>query len=252
MKEFRYLSYCTQYSCSGDISTKEIKAACYSKVFHSIFGQEQHSIKYNIIIYKGIKFAVEQHKNNACILSRREIRKHLDCAKRIIDFEYKISEEKRGDYPVYILHIKVDACSTFHKFLLTWVRYMYEFPYNMLVLDVIRLKRKPEFRFTSRTTLMNLVIGCYYDDDLGIHQIPKCQKVVSKLSINSLREMIKNVSKLNDIYHVISKIPYIIDSNVKNSEEKNIHAMDLEYWIDEELYATKREPVYLEVYKKIR
>lgn len=253
MEDFRYLQYCTLYSCSGDLyNSKETANACFSKIFWRNIENKKVSEKYDIVIYKGLQFSSRKSKSNACILSRREIRKHLDCAKRIFDFEYSFSNEKRDGLPVYVLHVNVkNSYFVFHKFLLAWIRYLYEYPYNVLLLDVLRLKRRPEFRFTSRTTLMNLVIGCYYSNEIGIHQIPSTQRVVENLTINKLRERIKRVSSLNAIYNTLSRNENFIPENSKVNGRR-LRCEDMEFWDNDEIYINDREPVYLSTYKKIK
>ena len=163
MRDFQFLCYHTEYSCKGAIGKKMGVSACFSRVFNAIDG-ENISEDYEIILYKGTKLAKEKNKSNSCLFTKKQISNHLKQAQRIYPFNFRITEVTNwGDgYNVFKVHLKlIQAPGTFHKYLLTWLRYMYEYPYNVILYDAYKLKKDPCFRFTSISDLFNLVLGCF-------------------------------------------------------------------------------------------
>ena len=245
MKEFQLLDYYTEYSCKGLFEKKMKREYCFSFVFNKV-KIDPVSEEYTLILYKGTNFSKQKHYSNACIFNKQQIRNHLKQAQSIYPFKYRVTELKNWKgYNVFKVHLILsDIPGTFHKYILTWIRYMYEYPYNVILYDAYKLKKERCFCYSSISNLFNLVLGCYCNNPRTIHQIAK-NEVSKRMSKQELKEKIQNVVVLNDIYKQLKVKKQIIPKTVLN---KTI--TDIEYWEDQEIFDTYRKPVYMKVYKE--
>lgn len=247
MQEFKFPSYCTEYSCEGSIKKAMRREACFSFVFNKAV--DDSDVTYKVILYKGTDLIGKEHKNNACLFTKKEISNHLKQAQSIYPFEFKVKEVPNyaGTYPVYKVTLKVHGVpGTFHKYILTWLRYMYEYPYNVLLLDAYKLKKDPVFRFWSIANLFNLVLSCYCGDSPDIHQIAQ-NRVSKTMKVKELREKIKEVKRLNYIYEGLRHNRRLIKDKVGD-----LSIMDIEFWESNKLFEDERKPVYMDTYKDIK
>lgn len=254
MKDFQFLDYHTEYSCKGTFTKVMRREYCFSYIFNKT-SNKKVSEEYTIILYKGTDFARKAHKDNACLFTKQQVRNHLKQAQGIYPFNYRIRELttwKQG-YTVFKVDLKLtDVPGTFHKYLLSWLRYMYEYPYNVILYDAYKLKRESCFRFTSISDLFNLVLCCYNEWPREIHQIAKNQ-ISKAMRKSAIREKLKNVKTLNSVYDILRE---------KDAAEQipdhdgELDTYDLEYWDSDDIFERKRKPVYMNTYmntyKKIK
>ena len=223
--------------------------ACFSFVFAQT-GKENISEEYEVILYKGTAFSREHHNSNSCLFTKKQIRNHLKQAQGIYPFDFHITEAAkwRGGYSVFKIHLKLtNVPGTFHKYLLTWLRYMYEYPYNVILYDAYKLKRDPCFRFTSMSDLFNLVLSCFNENPRDIHQIAGNQ--VSKTMLKrDIREKLQNIQILNNIY---VKLKNKVKINQIPNGDGGLTTTDFEFWESDDIFERRRKPVYMNVYKEI-
>ena len=245
MKDFQLLDYYTEYSCKGSFEKKMGKEYCFSFAFNKV-EIDPISEEYTIILYKGTDFSKQKHHSNACIFSKQQVRNHLKQAQSIFPFRYRVTEiknwKRRTVFKVHL--ILTDVPGTFHKYILTWLRYMYEYPYNVILYDAYKLKKEKCFCYSSISNLFNLVLGCYCTNPREIHQIAK-NEISERMSKQEIREKIQNVEVLNNIYKRLKAKKRMIP---KAALDKTI--ADIEYWEDQEIFDTYRKPVYMKVYKE--
>ena len=249
MKDFQFLDYHTEYSCKGTLEKEMDVEACFSFVFNQI-DEGNVSEEYEVILYKGTNFSREKHNSNSCLFTKKQIRNHLKQAQGIYPFDFHITEAAkwRGGYSVFKIHLKLtNVPGTFHKYLLTWLRYMYEYPYNVILYDAYKLKKDPCFRFTSMSDLFNLVLSCFNENPAVIHQIARNQ--VSKTMLKrDIREKLQNIQILNDVY---VKLKNKVKINQIPNGDGNLTTTDFEFWESDDIFERRRKPVYMNVYKEI-
>ena len=249
MKELQFLDYHTEYSCKGTLEKEMDVEACFSFVFNQI-DEGNVSEEYEVILYKGTAFSREHHNSNSCLFTKKQIRNHLKQAQGIYPFDFYITEAAkwRGGYNVFKIHLKLtNVPGMFHKYLLTWLRYMYEYPYNVILYDAYKLKKDPCFRFTSMSDLFNLVLGCFNENPAAIHQIAENQ--VSKTMLKrDIREKLQNIQILNNVY---VKLKNKVKINQIPNEDGDLTTTDFEFWESDDIFERRRKPVYMNVYKEI-
>lgn len=217
---------------------------CFSSAFNAV--KDDSDIQYTIRLYPGIKFGVDRHKSNICVLNKREIKNHLRQLTEIFPFEYNVTKTKVNDYPCYEVYLHLyNVPATFHKYVLTWLRYSYEFPYNVILKDTYILKKDPMFRFTSISNLFNVVSNCYpYGVGEG-HSISESHVHVP-LKKAELKERIKEVNRLNSIYQELQGI----NKERLPTKIENFSTTDIEYWSPE--FFEMRKNVYINMYNQIK
>ncbi len=249
MKDFQFLDYHTEYSCKGEFEKKMDVEACFSFVFNRT-SERNVSEEYEVILYKGTDFSRERHNANSCLFTKKQIRNHLRQAQGIYPFDFYIREvpDWRGGYSVFKVCLKLtNVPGTFHKYLLTWLRYMYEYPYNVILYDAYKLKQDPCFRFTSMSDLFNLVLGCFSEDPRDIHQIARNQ-VSKAMRKRDIRAKLQNIGMLNNVYDKLKKK---VNDNQIPGEDGDLTTTDFEFWESNDIFERKRKPVYMNVYKEV-
>lgn len=243
MKEFSYLSYHTEYSCTGSYNRNMSAGVCFAEAFSAI--RNDSDIVYNVRLYPGVDLCVRRHLSNACLFSKREINNHLRQLKYMYPFNYKILEKTEDGKLFYevVLHLK-EVPATFHKYVLTWLRYTYEYPYNVILRDAYTLKKDPMFRFESIANIFNVISICCPTFVGEGHSI-SANSVNSPLKKEELRAKIREVNYLNHIYEKLS-----LKKSKLPDEIRDFNCQDLEYW-SEELFEL-RKPTYLKMYHAIK
>lgn len=249
MKEFNYLDYHTEYSSTGHTNKRMSTNACFGYVFNNTNTCEPISCKYRIILYRTIDFMVNNHLSNYCIFNSTKLRNHLKQAQGICPFTFNIRRLNnwKQKYKVYevILDLQ-DAPGTFHKYILSWLRYTYEFPYNMFLLDAYRLKKETCFRFRPISDIFNLVLECYCEDLRTVHQIPE-NYISVFMSKKNILSKLTSIQVLNGLYNRAKNS--VIKSKVIPSKVGKYSTNDLEYWTNEDIY-NERRAIYIDIYQK--
>ena len=240
MNEFRLLNYHTVYSCTGDLVKKLSDEVCFGYVFHSGINEES-TVTYEIVLYMGTKLSKDRQCSNACLFDKKGIRRHLKILKSMLNFSYRIMDDNNANYNRVRIRITISKCSlNFHRYALTWIRYLYEYPYNVLLRDAYELKKDPTFRFESVSNIFNVVLGSFCSDLRSVHQVPR-NGLTSPLTISQLKAKLNRVGLLNDIYKVLNGNPTRISSKYGKYSIK-----DIEYW---NKGFDKRKNIYLQNYK---
>lgn len=217
--------------------------ACFGYVFSGV--KNNSSVKYQIVLYMGTKYSAEQHKSNACIFTKQEVRNHLKLLKSLYPLQYSVRDYRdKNGYKRILVTLNIENTpATFHKYALTWLRYLYEFPYNVLLRDAYTLKKERTFRFESIANLFNLTLSCYCKNPRDIHQIPS-NTIIQRLKLADIKRRIKQVNLLHDIYEDGDEKTLQIPKKIQDFSVE-----DIEYW---NVGFEKRKPIYMEIQKRRR
>lgn len=242
-KQFVFLNFHTEYSSKGTVNKPMRREYCFSTIFYD---QAEQDNSYRIRFYKELNGVNDGAKNNACFLTKDELFDFISIAKRIHDFDLKIEDEN----DMFVVCIKLNAPRIVHRYILSWVRYAYEFPFNMYLADAIRLKNTMGFRREDIFNLYNLVSassGYYWHGD-SIHAIGNSNDIRPFFSVE---EQIKRVNE----YNATGEINYIFPTiNIKefnrmtsliDNYENKIECLD--FWNDKKEFKNR-----LAIYRKNR
>ena len=105
-------------------------------------------------------FGKRSSENNYCLVSPKYIDEWCRAFQDVFKYDVAVilSDEENPDACFVRLDIpEITKYGNMERVLLTWVRYLYEAPYNYCPVDALRLKRLDKFKDYSLVSLFNLV-----------------------------------------------------------------------------------------------
>lgn len=177
VKNYHWFSYKISYE--GEItdptgriilSVNHTDTVCFRTVFDKLYHYKEQHLIGNYTIHCRKKF--KEGAGNFCALSRDEILKVLRYMRRT--FNVKIWFSENEDYYHFKFHI--EGYPVKHRYVLTFSRVFYEFPFNELAKDIMRLRAKRVYNgvnFSNKSflELYNLVSATYVDDVYNCHSL---------------------------------------------------------------------------------
>ena len=235
--DFKYLEFYTYYSSTGDLDKDLNREWCFSKVFD---GDDYMCNTYKIFIYR---YGYKQGHDNNCLITKRQLIQHIEEAKKWHDFEYVITSIYNG----YELDLTLDGELMWHKVILSWIRYSYEYPFNITLYEAFKVKKLKEFKDLNMLNLFNLIgasLNCT-KHGTSIHAIGDFSNFKHLLSYEDFIQKINNCIK-EDKYGEINYIIPIVKDNkfrcLKPIIDFRINHTD--YWKDKPSFEQR-----LEIYK---
>ena len=245
-KQFAFLNFCTEYSSKGTCDKAMGKEFCFSKVFYA--AQKQNN-EYVIRIYKGFKEKYKHASNNICFMTKQELNNYISLLKKIHDFSFNIEEEEDR----FNVNLKLNAPRVVHRFFLTWIRYSYEFPFNVYLREAYKLLNISGFKRNYIFNMFNLVAtssGYRFHGD-AIHAIGDLQYTRRFYSAEDCKNILEAADDGSEINNLFGKI----DVDVKQFNQVFPNAKELvqseDFWNDEEMFK-KRIEIYKHNKKLIR
>lgn len=238
---FNFLNFCTRYRSVGSVDHNMRNAACFGDIFG---GPERQKNTYVIEIYFN---KYEDEDNNNCHLTTEQLVEFINEIKKVIYFDHSL--EKHEDK--YVLKFILNASKIYHKLVLTWIRYSYEFPYNMVVEECFKLKDVYGFK---RITFFNLfnVIGPslnYSEHGTDIHAIGRFYHFKKIMSYKDISNKIKQGFRtVNELVDYVNKPPKPFELITL---PKRVKITDSKYWDNEQEFK-KRIKVYRRNYKILK
>lgn len=241
-KQFVYLNFHTEYSSTGTLNKEMEREYCFSDVF---WGESHQNNTYEIMFYLNDVALKDGAKNNACFLTKEELSDYISLAKNIYDFEFTItdSEDKKD---ALVVELTINGPRIAHRYILTWVRYAYEFPFNMYLMDAMRLKKMDEFKDDDIFNLFNLVgatSGYSFHGD-RIHCIGD---ISWPRKFYTLEERIKTLKKskaTGEVNDLFPKLNITLETLYNGNKNFKSNLQCLEYWQSED-YFNERVPYYI-------
>lgn len=235
--DFKYLEFYTYYSSYGDIDKDLSREWCFSEIFD---GDSYMCNTYELYIYRyGYKF----NGDNNCLITKRQLTQHIEEIKKFHDFDYTIENISKG----YKLQFTIDASLMWHKIILSWLRYSYEFPFNIALYEAFKIKKETDFKNETILNLFNLIgatIGCTRHGT-GMHAIGNFYDFKKLISYKDFTEAVEERIE-KDCYGAINYIiPTVSDIELKTLKfNLNYRDNHTDYWKDKNFYKER-----LEIYK---
>jgi hypothetical protein len=245
--EFKWLDYCTSYVCeSKSLGNRVVMdgAACFGYIFNKVKGKTDYIFKINYD-----PSVLLSHISNYCPLQMSDIIQWLDYLCSIINAKYEIKYGKalmkRKLLDCYEIHFHVrKANSITHKFLLTSIRYLYEWPFNIILSETFILYNNYEsFRDESLLNIVNLVYESQqsWKSRYGLgHGLSGAAKLISDKSLKKkLSKRDNNHNRVNDLFEITNTFEQL----------KMVKPNDLlMYWESMEDFKKDRLRIYLHNY----
>lgn len=233
-----YLTICTYGK-----SNKPMTSVCFADVMRK--HQSGVDQTFTLWIVKDPNYGFKHNCIHNCLVNKDEIRKLIRDLKKIHKFSYYLSDSKYKGEKAYKLRITLNvAYRHIALFILTALRYSYEYPYNVILKEAFRLTSMPEFRFMNLFSVCNFIQSCMFDSWQGrtLHGLLHYNR-----SSNQSNKITFN--RLNDGFEVYSAFPQTkkrlkcpLNPNSRNT---------LEYWtnVDEFLIRLKNYKENLKSFK---
>lgn len=227
--DFKFLDFYTYYSSQGDIEKDLGREYCFGTIFD---GDDFMENSYELYIYRyGHKF----NADNNCLITKKQLIQHIEEIKNFFDFEYTISNIKNG----YKLEFTLNCALMWHKVILSWLRYSYEFPFNVALYESFKVKKEKDFKDLTMLNLINLIGATMHccKHGTGIHAIGEFYEFKHLLSYEDFVERVED--KIEDYAYerINSIIPKVKDNKLKTLELKIDQRINhTDYWKDEALY----------------
>lgn len=205
MRDYNGFSYRPDYGYEiyqgGKLVNKEQKvqlAFCFYEVFKQYYdrNQEVFTSIYTLRCRKEFKYK----SGNYCALTKPEIRRILQYMRKTFKISVYLTETDSN----YLFTFKVVGKPIKHKFVLTFSRVFYEFPYNELARDVFRLRELDKFcginvAHKSFLELFQLVTSSYSNGIYNGHSL-FCYPNTS-LPVTRLTEAFEEgIVRVQDVY----------------------------------------------------
>lgn len=190
MRDYSGFSYRPDYGYEiyqgGKLVHKEQKvqwAACFAEVFRQYYARNQEVFTSTYTLRCRKEF--EYQSGNFCALTKPEIRRILQYMRKTFKISIYLTETDHN----YVFTFKIMGKPIKHKFVLTFSRVFFEFPYNELARDVFRLRELDKFcginvSHKSFLELYHLVTSSYSNGICNGHSLfryPNKSLPVSKL-----------------------------------------------------------------------
>jgi hypothetical protein len=238
-------------------------AACFGG-YTGLLRKEKYRPQEKLDVTLDIKIRTFDHfledhkgKNNFCLLGKKDIEEHfaylsetycIDCSVQVFGDDWKELEDDKLPEENYYLKLHLNATPGQQVFALTWCRHLYEFPFNMFLLDALRLKKEfGEFRNEHLANIIQVVGSSfakvsYYRGDQCLCEPQKelitedrlCKHLTSHKTITSAWNSLSE-EKRQAIKPLLSN-----EDTLKKST----------YWLDPQTF-DERKNIYLQNYMSI-
>lgn len=110
-------------------------------------------------------FKSKQSANNYCLIDPSYINEWCSTFKDELDYSVEVIFDNPDNPELCFVRLdfpKISKYGNAERLLLTWVRYLYETPYNYCPVEALRLKRLDKYKEYSLINLFNVVSHCGY------------------------------------------------------------------------------------------
>lgn len=205
MRDYNGFSYRPDYGYEiyqdGKLVHKEQTvrwAACFAAVFRQYYSRNQEVFESTYTLRCRKEFAYGS--GNFCVLTKPEIRRILQYMRKTFKISVSFTETAIN----YIFTFKIVGKPIKHKFILTFSRVFFEFPYNELARDVFRLRELDKFcgisvAHKSFLELFQLVTSSYSNGICNGHSLfryPNASLPVAKM----LEAFEAGISQVQNVY----------------------------------------------------
>lgn len=256
MKELQLLNYYTVYSYSSidargnkHLIFNRTNAICFVDLF-SILGNRPPKGEYTLFVSTDLK-TLKEHRCNYCFLNKAGIIRHLKQAQQVVpEFaSFTVTPAEYRTYSGYEITLIINKANKIvHKYVLTWVRYLYEASFSLALLDVTKLAKLPKFRFVSYANLLNVVQACFPEEEFPNRNF--WHAIGSMLPHNfltrkELKQCLPEKTSLNTIYSV---------KNYQNLEKLPINPdlYNIDYWESNDAFLNVRLPIYEKLFDMLK
>lgn len=206
-------------------------------------GRKRGNYNYLFVIDKTDGSRIKNRANLWCPFTSEQVYEHLEDIRSIIEFEYKVLD--LGDRFCIKLTLSPIYNQRKQHYILTRIRYLYEFPYCCFLLDAFKIRERlgtsisldelfyrivELFPVITTTPNLRFMLAKFYDD---YHAVPSSKVGTStNLIFNYNRKVLKmSVEHLKGIYRLNSLVNYMEVPTRKPMFVPNENLFDVRFWL---------------------
>jgi hypothetical protein len=218
--KFKLLNYDTIYSYKSNkkdqINSNGIR---HDACFGNYFGKQHGSIIINFHIY--IRKKANEQNNNFCFLDDFEIKYYLKYLSVIFGFYFEIIDNEKKDEPELIIKIVLRESSYFNKVALTWIRYLYEWPFNYVIKEALCLKK---LNYLSKTSLITIIMFLitYTLTGRDVHSGQRATRLYKPINLRQFCGVLKTKCMHNEMTSVTGTFDSYILVSVNDEVETEL------------------------------
>lgn len=254
-----------RFPCFGKFQ-ESLKDYCMDSHENELFEEYQRStLNKDVELYIVINTSRDLNKfryiGHYCWMSVEELIDHINAVKSLFEnFEFSVMKDDDRDFMKVKFLFKKDEITLFKiRFLLTWMRYSYEWAISMATLDAYRLLRHPEYIpelkneniFNLVEITNKLVYGHILQDQVICSsgcplEFEQFKARVNKATNSSLNEDIyKKCGCVNNFGYYSVDAYFAQRNGLKHIERKKLFSLN--WWLDEESFVEERLPKYINI-----
>lgn len=223
--EFKFLDYSNYCQCSKKFPKSTI---CFS---HLRFPGERVD-SYYLYINQNSGYGWKSHVRHHCLLTLKEIRKLIRNIQSYINFTYSIREYTNNKGKWYKIHLRLQKHNFIQLlFILTSLRYSYEYPFNVICKDAFKLQQDSRFKQLNLINTCNLIFKYVFNYERTVHSL--CDEFVKFTPKANIR---KNLANPYNVHGLFKKGDGLEDDCPFNEK-----IADLDFWMNDKEFETRKQ-----------
>lgn len=173
-REFKDLEFKMRW-CFGD---------CIKEQLYYCKNHDEILIEYKI----QIRHSEPNDRTHYCFFSKDDIVKYIELLKDVFEFDYSLEDGE----DCYWLSLSVENTSIYHKLILTYIKYLYQYPLNYILYDslkLIELQKDNEYMtICYAIAIVSCTLRGYYrtsEYEPMVYNYNECPCIIDKNSIES-------------------------------------------------------------------
>lgn len=161
---FNYVDYFTIFKLAGYDQRYQEKV-CFRKLIDNINENRLNDMEltFSVKICLTDRYFVS-NKSHLCLIGISDIRKYVKMLSKLFGFVYIIKKE--DDYCIITITVNEKRNNLCVLTISTCLRYIYEFPYNIILFEALKLHKEKDFRYTHILNCI-LTVGSILNLGLG-------------------------------------------------------------------------------------
>ena len=204
--DFRF----TDYVCKYKVGNKKYKGLCFSKC------DVEKEGRYATITYYMDK---EPNERNYIFITLEQMVEYLNEISKLLGFDIIFLQELES---YYILQIKVAAKQRYFLYISTIIRYLYEYPYSIMVYFAIENRKNfPELNIIQ---IIHFYLGVFCYERL-CHRIGLYDSVFTNMNSKAQFNMLLDGFNYSDSYVLINSSHSYFTEEFNHFNTKNLPAL---------------------------
>lgn len=194
-RNYRFTDYYTLASVNNQFPSPNV---CFADITNR--GRIYNSIY--LYIAKDHNFGFGKNIRHNLTLTFDELKKLIKLTKNICKFKHRIALITHKNEEYYKIHLKFDNINNTKSilFVLTALRYSYEFPFNVICKDSLKLIKNPRFKNRGFFNICNFIFRIFFSkSERTVHSL--CDYRVSNTKKSELITRVKKIDKVHSLFN---------------------------------------------------